>query len=189
MAMCWLLFGTIVIQSFVNIDAVSAEGMTLIQLEKLVADLKASHDIQSHKLSEIQSENSYFKEKMKELHEDNEQLNGRIHDLLDENREQKKINSQLKKEIAKIKTLLKSSEFREQYKIKSTLLQSKTVADPNGHLNDDYKSVKTIGTNSSKHGIKQTAEVVNSSGRISSKRLLLTGNFFSIMYPVLNTYP
>lgn len=105
--MCWFLFGIIFIQSFVNIDAVSAEGMALIQLEKLVAELKASHEIQCHKLSEIQSENSHFKEKMKEIYEDNKHLKGKIRDLLDENREQKKINSQLKKEITEIKTLLK----------------------------------------------------------------------------------
>lgn len=64
---------------------------------------------------------------MKELHEDNKQLKGK--DLLDENREQKKINSQLKKEITEIKTLLKLSKFKELhvFKVKSTLLQSKTV--------------------------------------------------------------
>lgn len=110
-AMCWFLFGIIFTQSFVNIDAVSAEGMALIQLEKLVAELKASHEIQCHKLSEIQSENSHFKEKMKEIFEDNKQLKGKIRDQLDENREQMKNNSQFKKEITEIKTLLKSSEF------------------------------------------------------------------------------
>lgn len=64
---------------------------------------------------------------MKELHEDNKQLKGK--DLLDENRERKKINSQLKKEITEIKTLLKLSKFKELhvFKVKSTLLQSKTV--------------------------------------------------------------
>lgn len=110
-AMCLFLFGIIFTQSFVNIVAVSAEGMALIQLEKLVAELKASHEIQCHKLSEIQSENSHFKEKMKEIFEDNKQLKGKIRDQLDENREQMKNNSQFKKEITEIKTLLKSSEF------------------------------------------------------------------------------
>lgn len=51
--MCWFLFGIIFIQSFVNIDAVSAEGMALIQLEKFMAELKASHEIQYHKLDTI----------------------------------------------------------------------------------------------------------------------------------------
>uniref|UniRef100_K1QPM5 Complement C1q-like protein 4 n=1 Tax=Magallana gigas TaxID=29159 RepID=K1QPM5_MAGGI len=115
---------------------------------------------------------------MKKLHEDNKQLTGKIRDLLDENREQKKINSQLKKEITEIKTLLKSSEIKELFKIKSTLLQShdQTVADPDGNLNDDNKSVKTIGTISSKHRIKLGAEPVNSSSRTPSKRQLLTDN-------------
>lgn len=177
-AMCWFLFGIIFTQSFVNIDAVSAEGMALIQLEKLEAELKASHEIQCHKLSEIQSENSHFKEKMKEIYEDNKQLKGKIRDLLDENREQKKINSQFKKEITEIKTLLKSSEFKELFKLKSTFLKSKTVADKDWHLNDDNKSVKRIGTNSFKSGINQKAEADNTSGRTSSKRLLLTSIFF-----------
>lgn len=57
---------------------------------------------------------------MKEIYEDNKQLKGKIRDLLDENREQKKINSQFKKEITEIKTLLKSSEFKELFKLKST---------------------------------------------------------------------
>lgn len=190
--MCWFFFGIIFTQFFVNIDAVSADGLTLIQLEKLVAELKASHEIQCHKLSEIQSENCHFNEKMKELYEDNKQLKGKIQDLLDENREQKKINSQLKTENTEIKTLLKSSEIQELFKIKSTLLQShdQTVADQDGNLNDDNKSVKTIGTISSKHRIKQRAEPVNSSSRTSSKRQLLTGIFhFVIIFPVLNMYP
>lgn len=59
----------------------------------------------------IQFEYRYFKEKMKDLHEDNKQLKGRIHDMQNEKREQKKINSQLKKEIAEIKTLFKSSDI------------------------------------------------------------------------------
>lgn len=177
-AMFWFLSGIIFTQSFVNIDAVSAEGMALIQFEKLVAELKAGNEIQCHKLSEIQSENSHFKEKMKEIYEDNKQLKGKIRDLLDENREQKKINSQFKKEITEIKTLLKSSEFKELFKLKSTFLKSKTVADKDWHLNDDNKSVKTIGTNSFKSGINQKAEAVNTSGRTSSKRLLLTSIFF-----------
>lgn len=82
-AMFWFLSGIIFTQSFVNIDAVSAEGMALIQFGKLVAELKASNEIQCHKLSEIQSENSHFKEKMKEIYEDNKQLKGKIRDLLD----------------------------------------------------------------------------------------------------------
>lgn len=48
---------------------------------------------------------------MKDLHEDNKQLKGRIHDMQNEKQEQKKINSQLKKEIAEIKTLFKSSDI------------------------------------------------------------------------------
>lgn len=59
----------------------------------------------------IQFEYRYFKEKMKDLHEDNKQLKGRIHDMQNEKQEQKKINSQLKKEIAEIKTLFKSSDI------------------------------------------------------------------------------
>lgn len=59
----------------------------------------------------IEFEYRYFKEKMKDLHEDNKQLKGRIHDMQNEKREQKKINSQLKKEIAEIKTLFKSSDI------------------------------------------------------------------------------
>lgn len=59
----------------------------------------------------IQFEYRYFTEKMKDLHEDNKQLKGRIHDMQNEKREQKKINSQLKKEIAEIKTLFKSSDI------------------------------------------------------------------------------
>lgn len=58
--------------------------MALIQLKKLVAGLKASLEIQYHKLCVIQSENSYFKEKREELNEDNEHLEGKIQDLLDE---------------------------------------------------------------------------------------------------------
>nr|XP_034320015.1 complement C1q-like protein 2 isoform X2 [Crassostrea gigas] len=100
---------------------------------------------------------------MKEIYEDNKQLKGKIRDLLDENREQKKINSQFKKEITEIKTLLKSSEFKELFKLKSTFLKSKTVADKDWHLNEDNKSVKTIGTNSFKSGINQKAEAVNTS--------------------------
>lgn len=115
---------------------------------------------------------------MKEIYEDNKQLKGKIRDLPDENREQKKINSQFKKEITEIKTLLKSSEFKELFKLKSTFLKSKTVADKDWHLNEDNKSVKTIGTNSFKSGINQKAEAVNTSGRTSSKRLLLTSIFF-----------
>lgn len=113
---------------------------------------------------------------MKDLHEDNKQLKGRIHDMQNEKREQKKIKSQLKKEIAEIKTNL-NQVIQEQFKLKPSLLQSKTVADRVGHLNDDYKRVKTIETNSSKPGIKQKAEAVNSLGRKSSKPLLIIKDY------------
>lgn len=82
-------------------------------------------------------------------------------------------------EITKIKTLFKSSELEELFKTKSSLLQtdkSKTVVDAAGYLKDDYKSVNTIKTNSSKLGIRQRGTAPRSSGRTSSKRLLLTGN-------------
>lgn len=125
---------------------------------------------------------------MKEIYEDNKQLKGKIRDLLDENREQKKINSQFKKEITEIKTLLKSSEFKELFKLKSTFLKSKTVADKDWHLNEDNKSVKTIGTNSFKSGINQKAEAVNTSGRTSSKRQLLTSIFFLLCFMFLDKY-
>lgn len=59
--MLWLLIGIISTQSAVSIDAV---GMTLNQLEKMVADLKISHELLSQKISEIQFENNYFKASM-----------------------------------------------------------------------------------------------------------------------------
>lgn len=108
MAMLWLLIGIISIQSAVSIDAA---GMTLNQLEKMVADLKISHELLSQKISEIQFENDYFKASMKKLSAENERLKGRVHDLQDENQTQKNINSQFKMEIFEIKTLLKSNEL------------------------------------------------------------------------------
>lgn len=165
MTMCWLLFGIILIQSAVSIDA---ERMEISQLEKLVADLKASHEVLFQTVSEMRFENNYFKASIKELR-------GRIQDMEDENQTQKKINSQ----ITKIKTLIKSSELEELFKTKSSLLQtdkSKTVVDAAGYLKDGYKSVNTIKTNSSKLGIRQRGTAPRSSGRTSSKRLLLTGN-------------
>lgn len=184
MAMCWLLFGIIFIQSVVSINA---DRIKLSQLKKMMAELKVSHDILSRKISEIQFENNYCKASIKELHAENENLKVIIHHLQDENRTQKKINSQLKVEITEIKTLLKSNEFEELIKTKSILLQtnkSKTVVETDGLLTDDYKSVTTIGTIFSKPGIKQRRTAPNSSGRTSSKRLLLTGNlsFFNVSY-------
>lgn len=169
MTMCWLLFGIILIQSAVSIDA---ERMEISQLEKLVADLKARHEVLFQTVSEMRFENNYFKASIKELR-------GRIQDMEDENQTQKKLNSQLKMEITKIKTLFKSSELEELFKTKSSLLQtdkSKTVVDAAGFLKDDYKSVNTIKINSSKLGIGQRGTAPRSSGRTSSKRLLLTGN-------------
>lgn len=167
--MCWLLFGIILIQSAVSINA---ERMEISQLEKLVADLKVSHEVLLQTVSEMRFENNYFKASIKEL-------KGKIQDMDDENQTQKKINSQLKMEITKIKTLFKSSELEELFKTKSSLLQtdkSKTVVDAAGFLKDDYKSVNTIKTNSSKLGIEQRGIEPRSSGRTSSKRLLLTDN-------------
>lgn len=91
--MLWLFIGLISIQSSVSIDA---GEMTLNQLENMVADLKISHELLSQKISEIQFENNYFKASMKILSAKNERLKGRVHDLQDENRTQKKINSQFK---------------------------------------------------------------------------------------------
>uniref|UniRef100_A0A8W8P283 C1q domain-containing protein n=1 Tax=Magallana gigas TaxID=29159 RepID=A0A8W8P283_MAGGI len=111
----------------------------------------------------MKDENNYFEASLKELYAENEQLKGRINNLQDENRTQKKINSQLKLEITHIK--------------KSSLLQtdiSKTVVETDGLLTDDYKSVKTIGTNSSTSGIQQNSTSVNNSARTSYKRLLST---------------
>lgn len=169
MTMFWLLFGIILIQSVVSINA---ERMEISQLEKLVADLKASHEVLLQTVSEMRFENNYFKASIKEL-------KGRIQDMDDENQTQKKINSQLKMEITKIKTLFKSKELQELFRTKSSLLQtdkSKTVVDAAGFLKDDYKSVNTIKINSSKLGIRQRGTAPRSSGRTSSKRLLLTGN-------------
>lgn len=165
MAMCWLVFGIIFIQYVVSIDA---DIIRLSQLEKWVADLKGSHEILLQKLSEMKDENNYFEASLKELYAENEQLKGRINNLQDENRTQKKINSQLKLEITHIK--------------KSSLLQtdiSKTVVETDGLLTDDYKSVKTIGTNSSTSGIQQNSTSVNNSARTSYKRLLSTGKIIS----------
>lgn len=61
----------------------------------------------------------------------------------DENRTQKKFNNQLKMENAKIKPLLKSSEFEEVLTIKSSLLQtdkSKIVVETDSLLREDYKN-------------------------------------------------
>lgn len=50
MAMFWLVFGKCFIQSVVSINA---DSITLCQREKMVADLKVSHDILSQKIFEI----------------------------------------------------------------------------------------------------------------------------------------
>lgn len=116
----------------------------------------------------MEVENNYLKASIQELRADNEQLKAMIKDLLDEDKTQKKINSQLKLEITHIK--------------KSSLLQtdiSKTVVETDGLLTDDYKSVKTIGTNSSTSGIQQNSTSVNNSARTSYKRLLSTGKIIS----------
>lgn len=75
MTMCWLLYGIILIQSAVSIDA---ERMEISQLEKLVADLKASHEVLFQTVSEMRFKNNYFKASIKELR-------GRIQDMEDEN--------------------------------------------------------------------------------------------------------
>lgn len=165
MAMCWLVFEKCFIQSVVSINA---DSIKLCQLEKMVADLKVRHDILSQKIFEIQFKNNYWKEGIIEPHTEKENLKGTIDHLQDENRTQKKINSQLKLEITHIK--------------KSSLLQtdiSKTVVETDGLLTDDYKSVKTIGTNSSTSGIQQNSTSVNNSARTSYKRLLSTGKIIS----------
>lgn len=175
MAMCWLLFELIFIQSVVNIDA---DRIKLSQLEKMVVDLEVRYGILSKKLSEIQFENNYFKENIKELRADNDKFERKFHDLLNENRVQKKINSQLKKEITEIKTLLKSDEFENLFKTKLSLLksdQSKGAVERDRHLKDDYKSGKTIGANSSKHIINQRGTADSSFVKTPSQRLFLTG--------------
>lgn len=137
MAMLWLLIGIISIQSAVSIDAV---GMTLNQLEKMVADLKISHELLSQKISEIQFKNNYFKASMKKITAENERLKGRVHDLQDENQTQKKINSQFKMEIFEIKTLLKSNEFEEFINTKFSFFQTdeSTVLDTDGQQKGDF---------------------------------------------------
>lgn len=178
MAMLWLLIGIISIQSAVSIDAA---GMTLNQLEKMVADLKISHELLSQKISEIQFENDYFKASMKKLSAENERLKGRVHDLQDENQTQKKINSQFKMEIFEIKTLLKSNEFGEFIKTKFSFLQTdeSTVLDTDEQQKDDFKTVKSIGNNSSNPGFKERGTAPDTFGKASSKRLLLSGNLLS----------
>lgn len=57
-AMCLLVFGIFFIQSVVSTNA---DSIKLSQLEKMVADLKVSHDILSQKLYEIQFENNNCK--------------------------------------------------------------------------------------------------------------------------------
>lgn len=191
-AICSLLFGIMFIQFVVSIDA---DKINLNQLEKMVADLKVGHDILSQKISEIQFENNFFKTSIKEFRVENEQLKERIHDLEDENRTQKKFNNQLKMEKAIIKPLLKSSEFEELLTIKSSLLQtdkSKIVVETDSLLRDDYKSVKSIGTDSLKPGTIHSGAALNNVGKTSSKRLLLIGSFcsfnnvsFYITYPLM----
>lgn len=51
MAMCLRIFGIFFILSVVSINA---NSIKLSQLEKMVADLKVSHDILSQKIFEIQ---------------------------------------------------------------------------------------------------------------------------------------
>lgn len=63
MTMIWFLIGMIFIQSAVSIDA----ELTLSQLEKMVADLKRSHQILSRKISEIQFENIKVKFKTSKM--------------------------------------------------------------------------------------------------------------------------
>lgn len=50
MAMCWLDFGIFFIQS---VGSTNADSNKSSQLDKMVADLKVSHDILSQKISEI----------------------------------------------------------------------------------------------------------------------------------------
>lgn len=69
-------------------------------------------------------------------------------------------------------------------KTKSTLLKI-NISKTDGEPKDDYESVKTIGTNSSPPGIKQRGRTHISSGRISSKRLLLTGCLSFLTSPIL----
>lgn len=163
--MCWLVFRIVFIQYVVTIDA---DVIRLSQLEKLVADLKVSHGVLLQKISKMEDENNYFEASLTELYAENEQLKGMMNNLQDENRTQKKFNSQLKMEITHIK--------------KSSLLQtdiSKTVVETDGLLTDDYKSVKTNETNSSTSGIQQRGTSVNNSASTSYKRLLSTGKIIS----------
>lgn len=108
--MCWLVFEKCFIQSVVSINA---DSIKLCQLEKMVADLKVSHDILSQKIFEIQFKNNYCKEGIKEFRAENENLKRTIDHLQDENHTQKKINNQLVMEITEIKTLFKASESEE----------------------------------------------------------------------------
>lgn len=87
MAMCWLDFGIFFIQS---VGSTNADSNKSSQLDKMVADLKVSHDILSQKISEIQFENNYCKASIKELHAEIENFKGIIHHLQDET--QMKIN-------------------------------------------------------------------------------------------------
>lgn len=72
------------------------------------------------------------------------------------------------------------SKFEELFTIKLSLLQSnksKTVIETDGILEDENKSVKTIGTDSLKPGTIHSGAALNNVGKTSSKRLLLTGSF------------
>lgn len=72
----------------------------------------------------MEVENKYLKASIKELRADNEQLKAMIKDLLDEDKTQKKINSQLKMDVPEVRKLFKSSYLEKYLKEKSTLLQT-----------------------------------------------------------------
>lgn len=59
-----------------------------------------------------------------------------------------------------------------------------TVLDTDGQPKDDFKSVKSIGTNFSNPRIKERGTAPNIFGKASLKRLLLSGNVlsFSVTY-------
>lgn len=84
-------------------------------------------------------------------------------------------------EIFEIKTLLKSNEFEEFIKTKFSVFQTdeSTVLDTDGQQKGDFKTVKSIGTNSPNPGIKERGTAPNTFGKASSKRSLLSSNLLS----------
>lgn len=138
----------------------------------MVADLKVSHGILSQKI--LQFKNNYWKEGIIEPHTEKENLKGTIDHLQDENRTQNKINSELEMEITEIKTLFKASESEELIKTKSSLLQ---ILKEIKNRSTAKRWLRKRQNNRNQYftpGIKQRDTTPNSSGRISSKRQIIT---------------